>query len=149
MRLLPLPLALAALAGLLLAYPLAADGRAQQMNLRVTVALVPGSGSSLHYRGTFTGPPFGSGKTDVTTTIRGTGTAHISFTLSTKRGSVSGSGDVTVKYRGSSLICNGPARLTSGTGAYASFRANALRISGTTAADAVKTTLKLSGPYTS
>jgi hypothetical protein len=141
-------LVLAALAGLL-ACPMAADGRNQQMNLRVTVTLVPGSGSTLHYRGTFTGPPFGSGKTDVQTTIRGAGTAHISFTLSTGRGTVSGNGDVTITYRGKSLICHGPARITSGTGAYSRFRSSSLQVSGKTPVDPETTTLQLSGPYSS
>jgi hypothetical protein len=141
-------LVLAAVAGLL-ACPMTADGRDQRMNLRVTVALVPGKGSTLHYRGTFTGPPFGSGKTDVRTAIRGAGTAHISFTLSTGQGSVRGNGDVTITYRGNSLICIGPARITSGTGAYSRFRSRSLQVSGTTPVDPETSTLQLSGPYSS
>src|SRR5436305_1859226 len=54
-----LPRTLLVLAGLagLLACPMTAPPRNQRMNLRVTVGLVPGSGSPLHYPGRFAGPP--------------------------------------------------------------------------------------------
>jgi hypothetical protein len=85
----------------------------------------------------------------VRTTIHGAGTAHIAFTLSTPKGTVDGDGDVTITYRGNSLICNGPARITSGTGAYSRFRSTSLRVSGRTPVDPETSTLQLSGPYSS
>jgi hypothetical protein len=131
------------------ALPQVAAARDQQLNLRVTVALVPGSGSKLHYRGTFTGAPFGSGTTDVTTMISGSGAAHLTFTLTTRKGSVRGSADATVSYRGNQVNCKGSASITSGTGAYSRFRASGLRISGTTTDSSQNSTLNLSGKIAS
>jgi hypothetical protein len=131
-----------------LAYPLPAGARSQPMDLRVTVALVPATGSALHYHGSFTGAPFGRGVTDVTTTLNGSGSSHLTFTLSTRQGSVRGSADATITYRGDTAICRGTARIDSGTGAYSRYRARGLRISGTTSATAEKSTLRLNGTIT-
>jgi hypothetical protein len=129
-------------------FPLPADARSQPIDLRVTVALVPGTGSTLHYHGSFTGAPFGSGATDVTTTLNGSGSSHLTFTLSTRKGSVRGSADATITYRGDAAICRGTARIDSGTGSYSRYRARGLRISGTTSATAEKSTLRLIGTIT-
>jgi hypothetical protein len=131
------------------AWPLPASARSQRMDLRVTVTLVPGTDSKLHYHGSFTGAPFGSGATDVTTTLTGSGSSHLTFTLTTRRGSVNGSADATVSYRGNTVICRGTAAVTSGTGAYSRYRGRGLRISGTTTTTAEKSTLSLSGTLTS
>jgi hypothetical protein len=121
----------------------------QSLNLRVTVALVPGSGSTLRYRGTFTGSPFGRGTANVRSTISGAGNAQITFDLSNARGSISGTAKATVTYRKDTVECRGTADITKGSGAYARIRARGLRISGTTSISSKDTTLSLTGRITS
>jgi hypothetical protein len=126
-----------------------AAAREQSLNLRVTVALVPGSGATLRYRGTFTGSPFGRGTANVSSTITGAGNAQIKFELSNARGSVSGTAKATMTYRKDTVECRGTADITKGSGAYARMRARGLRISGTTSISSKDTTLSLSGTITS
>ena len=81
----PSPARLAAVAavctGLLGAGSQPAAARSQPLNLRVTVSLVPSSGATLRYRGTFSGSPFGRGTANVRSTITGAGNAQITFEL--------------------------------------------------------------------
>lgn len=135
--------------GLLGAGSQPAAAREQSLNLRVTVALVPGSGATLRYRGTFTGSPFGRGTANVRSTITGAGNAQIKFELSNARGSVSGTAKATMTYRKDTVECRGTADITKGSGAYARIRARGLRISGTTSISSKDTTLSLSGTITS
>jgi hypothetical protein len=126
-----------------------ATARTQDMRLRVSVALVPGSGATLVYRGSFSGVPLGRGKVSLRTRLGGAGDATVSYRMSTSRGTFVGSARVAVSYRGSSASYRGRATITSGTGAYASLRSNALRIAGTAELSAVRVTLSLSGPISS
>jgi hypothetical protein len=119
------------------------------LDLRVSVSLAPGSGSTLHYRGTFTGAPLGSGKVDLRTTLGGGGDARVTYTISNRRGSISGSADVTLAYSGSTVTYKGAASITKGTGSYRRVRSHTLRISGRAGLTAERVTLSLSGPLSS
>jgi hypothetical protein len=140
-------LALAAVLGVCL-FGLA-SAWAQSMDLRVSVALAPGSGSTLEYRGTFTGAPLGRGKVDLRTRLGGAGSATVSYTMSTSRGTISGSANVTLAYSGSTVTYKGRASITKGTGAYRRVRSRTLRIAGRAGLTAERVTLSLSGPITS
>jgi hypothetical protein len=129
--------------------PQPAAARQQPLNLSVTVALVPGSGATLRYRGTFNGSPFGRGTANVRSTITGAGNVQIAFELSNARGSVSGTAKATVIYHKDTVDFRGTADITKGSGSYARMRARGLRISGTTTIGSKDTTLKLSGTITS
>ena len=127
----------------------AAHARAQSLNLRVTAHLVPDSVSTLHYRGTFKGAPFGRGKVDVRAKMSGAGDADIKFTLSTGRGTMRGVGRATITFRGSTATIRGSVSITRGSGAYRRIRARTLRLSGRTAAADLLSTLLVTGEYTS
>jgi hypothetical protein len=135
--------------GLASAWPQPAAAGAQSLDLRVSVSLVPGSGSTLRYRGTFTGAPLGSGKVDLRTKLGGGGDATVSYTISNSRGSISGSANVTLAYSGSTVTYKGAANITKGTGAYRRVRSRTLRISGRAGLTAERVTLSLAGPITS
>jgi hypothetical protein len=147
-------LALAAVVGVCLfglasAWAQPASAGTQSMDLRVSVALAPGSGSTLEYRGTFTGAPLGRGKVDLRTRLGGAGSATVSYTMSTSRGTISGSANVTLAYSGSTVTYKGRASITKGTGAYRRVRSRTLRIAGRAGLTAERVTLSLSGPITS
>ena len=127
----------------------AARARTQSMNLDVAAHLVPAAASTLHYRGTFTGPPFVRGRVDVRAKMSGAGNADVTFTLSTSRGTMRGSGRATVTYRGMTAIVVGTVSLSRGTGAYRRFRAPSLRLSGSTVAADLLSKMRVTGAYTS
>ena len=52
------------------------------------------------------------------TKLGGGGDATVSYTMSNRRGSISGSANVTLSYRGSNVSYKGVANITKGTGAY-------------------------------
>jgi hypothetical protein len=119
------------------------------LDLRVSVSLAPGSGATLHYRGTFTGAPLGRGKVDLRTRLGGGGEATVTYTLSNSRGTMSGSANVTLSYHGSIVTYKGVASITRGTGSYRRVRSRTLRISGRAGLTAETVTLTLAGPITS
>jgi hypothetical protein len=121
----------------------------QSLDLRVSVSLAPGSGSTLHYQGTFTGAPMGSGKVDLHTRLGGGGDAKVTYTMSNSRGTISGSADVTLAYSGSTVTYTGAASITKGTGSYGRVRSRTLRIFGRAGLTAERVTLSLSGPISS
>ena len=127
----------------------AAHARAQLLNLRVSARLIPDSVSTLHYRGTFTGAPFGRGRVDVRAKMSGAGEAGIRFTLSNGRGTMHGVGRATVTFRGSTATVRGTLSITRGSGAYRRFRAPSLRLSGSTSAADVLSKMRVTGAYTS
>jgi hypothetical protein len=127
----------------------AAGARTQQVNLNVTAHLVPAAASTLHYRGTFTGAPFGRGRVNVSAKMSGAGDANVTFTLSTSRGTMRGAGRATVTYRGTTAIVVGTVSLSRGTGAYRRFRAPSLRLSGSTVAADLLSKMRVTGAYTS
>jgi hypothetical protein len=127
----------------------AARARTQSMNLNVTAHLVPAAAATLHYRGTFTGAPFGRGRVDVRAKMSGAGDADIRFTLSNGRGTMRGVGRATVTFRESTATVRGTVSITRGSGAYRRIRARTLRLSGSTAAADVLSTMRVTGKYTS
>jgi hypothetical protein len=127
----------------------AAHALSQPLDLNVTARLVPDAVSTLHYRGTFTGAPFGRGKVDVRAKMSGAGDADIRFTLSTSRGTMRGVGKATATYHGSIATVVGTVSLSRGTGAYRRFRAPSLRLSGSTSAADVLSKMRVTGAYTS
>jgi len=127
----------------------AARARTQRMNLNVTAHLVPAAAATLHYRGTFTGAPFGRGRVDVQAKMSGAGDADIKFTLSASRGTLRGVGRANVTYRGTTAVVVGTVSLSRGTGAYRGFRAPSLRLSGSTGAADLLSKMRLAGAYTS
>jgi hypothetical protein len=148
-RLAAVAAACACLLGLAWASAQPAAARTQPLNLRVSVSLAPGSGAVLKYRGSFTGAPLGRGKVSLVTRLGGAGDATVRYTMSTSRGTFSGSARVTLSYHGSSVSYRGRATITRGTGAYRRLRSNALQIAGTAGLTAERVTLSLSGPISS
>ncbi len=126
----------------------AAHARTQRMNLNVNARLVPAAAATLHYRGTFTGAPFGRGRVDVQAKMSGAGNADVKFTLSTSRGTMRGVGRAVVTFRGPTAIVDGTVSLNRGTGAYRRLRARTLHLSGR-ALDVLSSTMRVSGEYTS
>ncbi len=126
----------------------AARARTKSVNLKVSAHLVPAAAATLHYRGTFTGAPFGRGRVDVQAKMSGAGNADVRFTLSTSRGTVRGVGRAIVTFRSSTAIVEGTVSLNRGTGAYRRFRARTLHLSGR-AVDVLSSTMRVSGEYTS
>jgi hypothetical protein len=139
----------ASLLGLASAWAQPAAAGMPPLDLRVSVSLAPSSGATLHYRGTFTGAPLGRGKVNLSTRLGGRGDATVRYTLSTSRGTMTGSADVTLAYSGTTVTYKGVASITKGTGAYRRVRSRTLRISGRAGLTAERVTLSLSGPITS
>jgi hypothetical protein len=127
----------------------AAQGRAQALNLRMSARLVPDSISTLHYRGRFTGAPFGGGTVDVRAKMSGAGDADIRFRLSNGHGTMRGVGRAIVSMHGSTATVRGTLSITGGSGAYRRIRARTLRLTASTAAADVLSTMRVTGQYTS
>lgn len=110
--------------------PAGAHGAVRPLSIDGRVHMLPGGGSTLLQRGTFSGTPLGNGRLDVRTAIgRGRG-ALVNFLMTTSRGSVRGFGNVAVTFRGSMVIYHGTARIARGSGAFRGMRARRLRVSG-------------------
>jgi len=110
--------------------------------------VVPGNGTTLKQVGSFTGAPFGGGNMQLTTRIGQGQGATFTFSLSTKRGSVSGSGTIALKFGKTTVSYHGTANITSGAGAYRSYRARNLRVTGNGALTAKNYPIRLSGSLT-
>ncbi len=117
------------------------------LDLAVSIGLVPGSGSTLTYKGTFTGKPLGHGTVTLGSRLGGGG-ATVKYVLTTGLGTISGAGAVKVIYSGSQISYDGTATVTNGTGAYRNVRSRGLRISGSGSATPDRVTLRLAGPIT-
>jgi hypothetical protein len=124
-----LPLLVAALA-LAAAVPQTATAATRSVDVRASVKMLPGGGASLLQSGTFSGAPFGRGKVTVRTFVgRGRGSV-VRFRFVTSRGTVTGTGDCAVDFRGSQILYRGTATITGGSGAYRHARGRGLRVSG-------------------
>jgi hypothetical protein len=75
----------------------------------------------------------------------GAGNATIAFTIATARGTVGGTGRVTMAFHDGKVTTSGTADITRGTGAYGRVRARGLRILGTSRVADVQSRLRLSG----
>jgi hypothetical protein len=115
------------------------------LDVRATVALSAGGGATMLQRGTFAGAPLGRGRVSLRTTIgRGRG-ATFRFELATPRGSVRGTGDVALIFRGSTVVYRGTARITAGTGAFAAVRGSGRRVDGRGALAGERFAVRLTG----
>jgi hypothetical protein len=100
------------------------------LDIRADVALSDGGGATMLQRGTFAGTPLGRGNVRLRTAIgRGRG-ATFRFEFANRRGTVRGTGDVALDFRGSTITYRGTARITAGTGAFGRMRAQDLRVYG-------------------
>jgi hypothetical protein len=111
------------------AFPATADS-ATRWAIHVTVHEAPKSNGALIHTGTFVGPPLGRGTVRTRTRIGVGRGALITFALTTKRGTVRGTGDCKVTFKGARVYYLGTAKVTSGTGAYRMLRARGLQVSG-------------------
>jgi hypothetical protein len=128
-RRLPLTL-LACTAGLAAAWPAVADSSAGPVKIHATVHMLPGGGAVVLQAGTFSGTPLGRGTVKVRTRVGAGRGSTVSFVLANRRGTVSGTGDCAVTFKGSQILYRGTAKITGGTGAFRRLRADHLRVSG-------------------
>jgi hypothetical protein len=120
---------------------------ARALDIAVSVGLVPGSGATLNYKGTFTGKPLGHGNVTLGSRLGG-GSATVKYVLSTPQGTIRGTGAVTLTYSGSQITYDGTATITKGTGVYRNVHSSGLRISGGGAVAPDHVTLRVAGPVT-
>jgi len=121
--------ALACSVGVAAAVPATATS-ATAVRIHATVHMLPGGGATVLQRGTFSGAPLGRGTVRVTTHVgQGRGSV-VDFVLTNGRGSVRGTGDCAITFKGSQILYRGTARFTRGSGAYRKLRASRLTVSG-------------------
>jgi hypothetical protein len=138
-------LALTGACALALVAPGTPSGAAQRLDVTATVRMLPGGGATLIQEGTFAGAPLGRGKVRVRTQVgKGRGSL-VRFTMRNSRGSVTGVGDVAVTFKGSSILYNGTAKITSGSGRFRGMRAGRLRVSGRGKVSGDKFVVRLTG----
>lgn len=122
--------AIAALTSVAAASPAMAHRASKPLNIRARVHMLAGGSSTLSQAGTFTGAPMGRGKVRVRTNVgRGDGSI-ITFVFSNSRGTLRGTSDCAVTFKGSQVRYRGTAKITGGTGAYRGMRSSRLRVSG-------------------
>ena len=138
---------LAALA-CLCALPASAAARSQSLNINGSARVVPGNGSALKQVGTFSGRPLGQGTLRLTTRLGQGQGAVFTFSMTTGRGSISGSGTITLKLGKKRVTYHGSANITSGTGAFRNYRARNLRVTGSGGLTAKSYPIHLSGSVT-
>ena len=110
--------------------------------------VVPGNGTALKQVGTFSGRPLGQGALRLTTRLGQGRGATFTFSLTTSRGSVSGSGTIALKLGKKLVTYHGTASITSGTGAFRRYRARNLRVTGSGGLTATSYPIHLTGSLT-
>jgi len=125
-----LAVALAATLACLCAMAASALARSLPVNINGSARVVPGNGTALNQVGTFNGRPFGQGTLRLTTRLGQGKGAAFTFSMTTSRGSVSGSGTIALALGKKLVTYHGTANITSGTGAFSSYRARNLRVTG-------------------
>ena len=126
-----LPLcATAVLASVAVAWPALAHSAQAPFNIKAKVHMLAGGGSALTQAGTFTGAPMGRGKVRVRTNVGQRSGSVINFVLSNSRGTLRGTSDCEVTFKGSQVRYTGTAKITGGTGAYRGMRSSRLRVNG-------------------
>jgi hypothetical protein len=109
------------------AAPVAQSGVVIGANMALTGEPAP---NQLYDTGTFTGRPFGSGTIEATYTFAPRKqVSKVDFTLTNDKGTVTGVAYTTYSRTTALISVNGPAMITSGTGAYAGIRSGALQFS--------------------
>ncbi len=110
--------------------PGSADAAVRPVKVRFTVRLLDEPGATMRQTGTFSGAPFGRGRVDIRSAIgKGKG-ARITFLLTNRAGKLRATGDVTLKFSGTSVHYSGTARITAGTGRYRHAHSRTLRLDG-------------------
>jgi hypothetical protein len=140
--------ALACVAAAGLARPPAAPAVTSELDVAASVRLIPGRGATLAQRGTFTGAPLGRGSIRLSTRLGQGSGAVFSFVMSTRRGTLRGSGNIALSFSGSTVGYSGTASITQGTGAFARYRARGLRVSGREQSDADTFRFRMTGRVT-
>jgi hypothetical protein len=120
----------AALLGAFATAPSPAVAAEQPFDVTASVRLVPGKGATLIQKGTFSGTPVGRGKIRLRTRLGQGDGATFSFVMRTRRGTLHGSGSVALDFRTETVVYNGSADITQGSGAFSGSRARGLRVSG-------------------
>jgi hypothetical protein len=143
-----LAVALAATLACLSAIAPSALARSMPVNVNGSARVVPGNGTALKQLGTFSGRPFGQGTLRLTTRLGEGKGAAFTFSLTTSRGSVSGSGTIALKLGKKLVSYHGTASITSGTGAFRSYRARNLRVTGSGGLTAKSYPIHLTGSLT-
>jgi hypothetical protein len=132
----------ALLAVLVLAAPAEAGVRPFDISAKVTMQ--PGGGASLLQTGAFRGT-IGHGSVRVRTFVgQGRGSV-VRFTLRTARGTVSGTGDCAVRFKGAEVLYDGTAKITGGTGDYAGITGRNLKVSGRGELSAERFSVRVTG----
>ncbi|HWT92317.1 MAG TPA: hypothetical protein VN238_04925 [Solirubrobacteraceae bacterium] len=108
-----------------------AQAAAPTFKIHAEVKMLPGGGTILRQRGTFTGAPLGRGTVDVSTRLGARKGTRVTFTLKSSQGSVRGAGYAQVKFKGTVITYTGTADITGGSGDFADVRRKGLRFRGT------------------
>ena len=125
--------------------PAAHSDAGRRLDVTATVRMVPGGGATLIQKGTFRGAPLGRGTVRVSTQVgKGRGSV-VRFTMRNSGGSVTGSGDVAVTFKGSQILYSGTAKITSGSGRFSHMRAGGLHVSGHGEVSGEKFVVRLTG----
>jgi hypothetical protein len=121
---------IAVLASAAAAWPTIASSAQVPLKITAKVHMLAGGGSTLTQAGTFTGAPMGHGKVRVRTNVGRGKASIISFVFSNSRGTLRGTSDCAVTFKGSEVHYRGTATITGGTGAYRGMRSSRLRVNG-------------------
>ena len=143
-----LAVALAAALACLCTVAGSALARSIPVNVKGSARVVPGNGTALDQVGSFSGRPFGQGTLRLTTRLGQGKGAVFTFSLTTSRGSVSGSGTIALKLGKKLVTYHGTASITSGTGAFSRYRARNLRVTGSGGLTAKTYPIHLTGSLT-
>lgn len=129
----PRRLAVVLAAGAAIAVPSLSPAQAAGpvFKIHAKVKMLPGGGTVLKQRGTFSGAPLGRGTVDVATRLGARKGTRVTFVFTNARGSVRGSGYAKVRFDGTVIHYAGTASVRGRSGAYRSLRRDGLRFSGT------------------
>ena len=147
-RIAALAAAIAALCAVALQRPPSALARSVSVDISGSARVVPGNGTALRQVGTFSGRPLGQGTLRLTTRLGQGKGAVFTFSMTTSRGSVSGSGSIALKLGKKLATYHGSASITSGTGAFRRYRARNLRVTGSGGLNAKRFPIHLTGSLT-
>ena len=110
----------------------------------VTKAVGSPAPGKVEDRGTVSGTPFGKGTIDLIATFDGT---HVTatYTVTTKKGKVFGTTDMTLTVVGNNLTLDGTAKITGGTKAYKGISGRGLKVLDTNTLDGQNGRIALTG----
>jgi hypothetical protein len=132
-----------------LAAPPIAAARSQAIDVSATVRLVPGKGAVLQQSGRFAGAPLGSGTIRLRTRLGQGDGAVFSVVMATRRGTLRGSGTISLEFRGRTVVYSGTVNITGGTGAYRRVTGRGVRVAGRGGVDANAYSFRMVGRLSS